>query len=339
MKCVCRVALILSINVAFVGITPVWSKGKTVTTCSGVDMLTEMRVRAPHDYARLMAKSLRVKNGGAIFWRISKGDKPTSYLFGTMHLSDPRISKLPKAARTALKKAKVLALELEDLSQIAAARAISGAADLVVFKDGKKLSDLLSDKEFKLVQNKLSKLGIPVQMVPYFKPWIVSLLTAVSACERNRVKGGALVLDMTLAAQARKKGIPVVGLETLQSQLKAAASISLSEQLFSLRTSLAYSERADDMMETIVGMYLRRQIGAALPFQLYLAAKAGIPATSLKGLQQELIVKRNRKMRTRALPLLGKGGALIGVGALHLVGEDGLVALIRKAGYIVEPIE
>jgi len=59
----------------------------------------------------------------------------------------------------------------------------------------------------------------------------------------------------------------------------------------------------------------------------------------LKGLKQELIVKRNRKMRTRVLPLLGRGGVFIGVGALHLVGEDGLVALIRKAGYLVEPIE
>jgi hypothetical protein len=44
-------------------------------------------------------------------------------------------------------------------------------------------------------------------------------------------------------------------------------------------------------------------------------------------------------MRDTSLPMLGEGGAFIGVGALHLVGKDGLVALYRAAGYTVTAIE
>jgi uncharacterized protein YbaP (TraB family) len=52
-----------------------------------------------------------------------------------------------------------------------------------------------------------------------------------------------------------------------------------------------------------------------------------------------MVDRRNRKMRTRALPLLSKGKIFIAVGALHLIGEDGLVALLQNAGYTLEPVE
>jgi uncharacterized protein len=48
---------------------------------------------------------------------------------------------------------------------------------------------------------------------------------------------------------------------------------------------------------------------------------------------------RNLGMRDKALPLLAEGGAFIGVGALHLPGRQGLVALFREAGYTVTAVE
>jgi len=197
----------------------------------------------------------------------------------------------------------------------------------------------LTSGEFAIVREQLAGAGLPVAMTGSVKPWVVSLVMAVSACERARVSSGTPVLDIVLARLARAQKIPVVGLETIEEQLAAVAAVPNNEQLRALRTELHYVKRRNDLAETLVQLYLRRRIGAAVPFRQLLGARAGYAPETLTGFTREIIVKRNRTMRTRLMPLLGKGGAFVAVGALHLIGEDGLVALLRRAGFDVMPVE
>jgi len=106
-----------------------------------------------------------------------------------------------------------------------------------------------------------------------------------------------------------------------------------------LRTSLKFADRTNDMMETLVQLYLNRKIAAAMPFQLALAREVGIGDDAFAGFQQKLLIDRNVKMEKSAEPLLQEGGVFIAVGALHLVGKKGLVALLREASYTVTAIE
>jgi uncharacterized protein YbaP (TraB family) len=92
-------------------------------------------------------------------------------------------------------------------------------------------------------------------------------------------------------------------------------------------------------METLVQLYLTRRITAAMPFQIAMAQQAGVSDQAFAGFQEKLLVERNVKMTAVAEPLLDKGGLFIAVGALHLPGDKGLVALLREAGYTVSPIE
>jgi uncharacterized protein YbaP (TraB family) len=84
---------------------------------------------------------------------------------------------------------------------------------------------------------------------------------------------------------------------------------------------------------------LRREIGAAMPFQLALAAESGVPASAFDDFKKGLLSDRNVRMRDAAEPLLQDGSAFIAVGALHLVGPTGLVALLRERGYTVTAVE
>ena len=75
------------------------------------------------------------------------------------------------------------------------------------------------------------------------------------------------------------------------------------------------------------------------PLQLEFAQRAGVAAQSFQGYRRAALVQRNIRFRDRSLELLAEGNALIAVGALHVVGEDGMVDLYRREGWRVSPVE
>src|SRR5690606_28037853 len=121
--------------------------------CRGVDMLAETAARDQATYNRIMAAASATKNADAILWKVEKDGRPASYLFGTVHLTDERVTNLSPAVTAAIKEAKVIALEVSDLSETATASVIAQSAPLVMFTDGRRLDGLLSDTEFDVVKS------------------------------------------------------------------------------------------------------------------------------------------------------------------------------------------
>lgn len=308
-------------------------------TCQGSDMLAETRMTNPTVYQQIMTEAEATENAGALLWKIERDGQPASHLFGTVHLTDERVTKLSPTVLRALKQAKAVALEVADLSENATAAAIAQSAPLAMYTDGRRLDKMLTPSEYETVKNVVSRSGLPADLAASFKPWIVSMILSVSTCERNKVQNGERVLDMKIAETGKALGIPVVGLETIPDQLAAFAAVPEQQQIDMLRVSLKFAHRMNDLMETLVRLYLDRRITAALPLQLAMARQVGVADGAFVGFRQKLVTERNEKMLSVAEPLLGDGGAFIAVGALHLPGKQGLVALLRKAGYTVTPVE
>jgi uncharacterized protein YbaP (TraB family) len=150
---------------------------------------------------------------------------------------------------------------------------------------------------------------------------------------------GLLPLDANLAKDAEKRGIKAEGLETLESQFQALASVPEPDQVEMLRVGVRFYDRIDDLLETMVQLYLQRQLGAIWPLQLALAEKVGVSARAFDSAEKSLLAARNLAMRDKALGYLEDGNAFIAVGGLHLPGKQGLVTLLREAGYTVTPVE
>jgi uncharacterized protein YbaP (TraB family) len=307
--------------------------------CQGVDMLAEMQSQAPGVYGQVMAEGQALPNTEAMLWKIEKPGVAPSYLFGTMHLSDPRVATLSPTVKDAIAHSKSVTLEVADLSDKAVSAAMAKTAALIVYTNGQSLKGALSDDEYKDVQKIVAKSGMPGELAAMMKPWLVSMLLATSDCERQQLAAGKTVLDLQVAAEAQKAGIAITGLETIEDQLSALAAVPDDQQIAMLKVGLKYIDRANDMTETLVQMYAKRQIGAAMPFQLALAAQSGISPSAFDGFKKTLLIDRNAKMRNAALPLLDKGSAFIAVGALHLPGPTGLVALLRESGFTVTAVE
>jgi hypothetical protein len=308
-------------------------------SCRGANMLEEMKATDAPAHARIMAAAGATENSNALLWRIERADTPVSYLFGTMHLTDDRINKLSPAVETALGGARRLILEVGDLSGASLAKAFAMARELIMFTGGRRLEHLLSEAEFAKVAGVLERAGFPGEVAGAFRPWVATLMLALSDCERRRAGEGLLPLDARLAKHASARGVEVTGLESLLQQFRAMADVPEADQVEMLRASLRTYDRIDDVVETTVQLYLARQLGAVWPFQLALAEGVGVSPQAFKSAEQSLVFSRNLGMRDKAVEALAEGGVLIAVGALHLPGKQGLVALFREAGYTLTPVE
>ncbi|MFY0612807.1 MAG: TraB/GumN family protein [Hyphomicrobiaceae bacterium] len=313
--------------------------GAAHATCKGTDILPKLAASHPEVMQQVRAESDKIINARAILWRIEKPGGAPSHLFGTMHVSDPRVMAMPAAARTAIETSRTVALEIADISPGAMLKAVSKVPQLMVYVDGSRLDQKLTQAEFKQVSGLLSKAGMPAEMAAIVRPWMISMVLAIPLCEQQRVANGGTALDAAIGALAKKSNVPVVGLETVESQLTSLSGVPEADQMAMLRLSLAFLAQREDMFETLIQAYVKRDLGVVLALSKGLAQIAGLKSSGFASFSRELIAKRNHSMFASSRPLVDQGNAFIAVGAAHLIGATGLVALYRKAGFTVTAIE
>jgi uncharacterized protein YbaP (TraB family) len=88
----------------------------------------------------------------------------------------------------------------------------------------------------------------------------------------------------------------------------------------------------------MVELYVEERIALLMPL-FDRVPRYAATATAMTDIEGSLIIDRNHRMHERLLPVLDDGGVFVGVGALHLSGETGLVELLRGSGYTVIRVE
>jgi uncharacterized protein YbaP (TraB family) len=256
-----------------------------------------------------------------------------------MHMTDPRVTALPAAAQKVFNAADTVVIETtEVLDQHKMMATLAKEPDLMMFTDNTTLSSLLSPADSAAVDKALDARGIPPSSVAKMKPWILSAMVALPACELARKAGGAPVLDVKLAEDAKAAGKDLEGLETAADQLRAMASLPIAFHMKGLVDTLKLGDRMNDINETMIALYQRGEIGMIWPlFRTVLPDEADDPA-GYAAFEEALVTSRNKLMAEHAAPILAKGNVFVAVGALHLPGEQGLVELFRKAGYTVSAV-
>ncbi|MGW9231556.1 TraB/GumN family protein [Pseudorhizobium sp. NPDC055634] len=309
------------------------------TACQGENLLDELERADPQAHAAVMAEGRAVVNGQGLFWRIERPGIPASYLLGTMHVTDPRVLRMPPGAAEAHAGAKVIVIESDEiLDERKAAAAILSRPELTMFTDGRSIENLLSPEDLEVLREGLEKRGLVLSAVSRMKPWMLAGFVATSACESARKADGGVFLDKKIALDAIASGKPVKGLETLQEQLAAMAEMPIDFHLQALVETVRLGDRMDDVVETMTGLYLSGDTGLTIP-----ALRALTPTltdedeSAYAAFESAVISDRNHRMAERVGPILAEGGAFVAVGALHLPGEAGLVELFRRQGFTVTP--
>ena len=158
------------------------------------------------------------------------------------------------------------------------------------------------------------------------EPW----LAALTILNLQMVKAGftsSAGIEAHFAAQAQQDGKPVLGLETLEEQLGLFDGMSREEQARMLLNTLDDIRDLESGLDTLVDAWVRGDT-AMLNKEL----KQGFDG--LPGMYQALVVDRNNSWLEKITALdADRGNHLVIVGALHLVGEDSVIALLEARGY------
>lgn len=306
--------------------------------CAGGDLLAAMQKDDPEKAAAIAAEAERTPNGKGLLWSVEK-DGRRSYLYGTIHMTDPRVVTLGPAAAEAFDGARTVVIETTDvLDKASMTKALLSRPDLTMFTDGTTLTSLLPEGEVAAVEKALDERGIPLASVAKMKPWMLSAMLALPACELARQADGEPVLDMKLAEQAKAGGKALRGLETAVDQLEAMASLPMAFHVTGLVDTLKLGDRVNDVVETMVVLYQKGDTGMFWPLFRAALPSASDDGSGYAAFEETMVTARNHTMAERAAPILDEGDAFIAVGALHLPGPQGLVELLRKAGYTVTAV-
>jgi len=259
-----------------------------------------------------------------LLWRVEGKGASASHVFGTVHLADPRVTRLPPVVARELVQARSLTLEVTlDPSNILT------LANRMLYTDGRDLPGVAGAELFGKAAAITSELGLPEPLLRTFKPWAVALLLSAPA------QDPANVLDFVLARTAREHGKPVHELEGMENQISVLESIPDAEQVVLLRHAVENRSRLPNLVGRVIEAYLARDLAAMWRISEESGGKGEEERRLNEIFANRLIYERNERMAEQMEARLGEGGAFIAVGAAHLYGDRGVLSLLEQRGYRV----
>jgi uncharacterized protein len=282
-------------------------------------------------YAWLLASVLQPLALGAqeksFLWKVSRGES-SIFLLGSIHYLRKEHFPLKPSILEALDESRRLVLEI-DLDSLSPETTRTVTLQKALYRDGMTLAQNIDPETYRLAGERAAQLGLDMKVLSPMKPWFVAL-TMTAFKLRQLGLDANLGVDRQLAERAKQSGKPIGGLETFEFQIAIFDRLSKHEQEMMLRETVAELERLDHNIARIVHAWLNGD-GDALE-KLMLTGMREYP-----GLYQKLIVERNRRWLPEIEKIIAGGGnAMVVVGAGHLVGQDGVVELLRRRGYTLE---
>ncbi|MEQ8404165.1 MAG: TraB/GumN family protein [Oceanicaulis sp.] len=265
-------------------------------------------------------------------WSISDADS-TVYLFGTVHILPPELNWRTPAVDAALEDAEIMYLEADAVSPQAQAQMQALIPQLGLNEPGVTLSSLISDEAKAHMVTIAERIGAPpealaAQMDP-FQPWLASLTLAVLQIQAGGYDPESGV-EHKLTAAATAAGKDFGYFETVEEQLRFFADMPIETQIADFEIGIAQMVEDPDMLSEIVQAWA---IGDMTVIDRVF--NEDMRDTSAE-LYDALIVQRNLNWIPQIEAALASDqDAFVAVGAGHMPGENGVIALLEAEGHTV----
>ena len=268
-------------------------------------------------------------HAGSPVWALH-GEHNTVYLAGSVHLLRANDAALPAAFERAYAGSRALVMEL-DLGKLDQLEAGSWMMAHGTLPDGSSLRKVVGEERYRRVTAEADRLGLPMEAADRQTPWAIGL----ELLELQYMQLGfdpEQGVEQQLERRAQTDGKPTSGLETVTEQLGVFETLSPEDQARFLDLVVTEMHEVESETRSVVAAW---RTGDARK----LAALLGDEYKSFPTLYRTLVTDRNRRWLPQIEKLLkDKDNYLVVVGALHLVGDGGLLELMRKDGFAAEAL-
>ncbi|HEX7052432.1 MAG TPA: TraB/GumN family protein [Burkholderiales bacterium] len=268
------------------------------------------------------ARAARERFTRGLLWRVTRPGSPPSHVYGTIHDADPRLAALPAPVGAVLREAKCLMLEFLP-SAYTAERFLEAA----LFDDGRTLEGAIGAEDFARAVEMLAPIGLPREVLNRLKPWgaLINLRSPRSA--------GGETLDARLIAAARARRLPVFQIEGVEEQIFTFDECPMDTQVALLRHALHHRDELLALQARTLDAYLAGDLAGIARLRAEAAARHPEIAPHQAVMDKRVLYDRSVVMAYRMQRELRRGGALVALGALHLYGAKGVLALLEQDGY------
>ena len=260
-------------------------------------------------------------------WKISKNGNEL-YLGGTIHVLKKEDYPLPIEFSNAFKKSDKLVFE----TNIEMAQSVEFGqkmTQMLTYSPGKSLKDAISKKTFNKLKKHLADRNIPIELFLSYKPsMIVLVITVLELKKMGMVDVG---VDEYFHKKAKQAGKTTEYFETIDEQLEFIRTMGQGNEDAMLLSSIDDMSRMDTTMNVIKSAWLNGNENKMVEVGLTEMIR------DYPGIYQSLLVKRNNNWMPHIEQMMtDKNVEMVLVGALHLVGKDGLLQQLRNKGYTVK---
>lgn len=272
----------------------------------------------------------QVKNkkvGPSLLYRVTGNSLGhPSYIFGTFHAICSADMVPFESLDTYLSQSDQLMMEI-DMDDAGEMQSMTKA---IIIPEGRTLKDLLTPEQFAKVDEMTKDLlGYPVESLKRVKP---SMLTVMALTSPKAIGCTPTAYDLLFVKAAIAKKKPIVGLETVASQVKVIDSKPLQKQANDLYEMALNPQKAINELKQVMAVYKLRDPDRLLKLTNRLT-------TDDKKFQARLINERNAAWISKLEIAFTEKPTFVAVGAGHLGGDKGVIRLLRKKGYRIEPIK
>jgi hypothetical protein len=266
------------------------------------------------------AAAARYERG--LLWRVSRKGLAPSHVYGTIHDADARAAELPASVAAAFGRSRSLMVEF-----LPDAYTQERFLEAAMFLDRQTLEEKIGAEDFARVLDELAPIGLPREFVNKLKPWgaLINL--------RRTPASAATSLDAQLIGQARARRMPVAQIEGVEEQIFTFDECPMESQVALLKHSLAHREELIELAAGTMAAYLERDLAAIWRLRERFIARYPEVAAHQAIMTKRVLHDRSVVMAFRMQRELRRGDAFVALGALHLYGPPGVLALLERDGY------
>lgn len=311
--------------------------GPATATCTGANQIALLPEPVRADLvARVEAAPFARGN----LWRATRGAE-VLHLFGTYHLDDPRHDALMARVAPLVDASATVLVEAGPKEEAALQADLARDPSLMFVTDGPTLPELLPPDTWARLRAALAARSIPAFLGAKMQPAYLSMLLGIPPCASEMLQGRPNGLDQRVIARAETADRAVRALEPHDTIFRIFGRMTPDESVEMLQLSLAMDDQSEDVFATLLASYFAEDSRMIWEYSRWQTLQTSdMDATRVDAdfarMEEMLMLERNRAWIPVIEAALADGPVFAAFGALHLSGQDGVLALLERQGFTLE---